>query len=301
MSNTRPQLADTTDLPPASEAQRFFAAPDAVLSFQFGTVTHPGRVRDQNEDRYALVKRTRSSEVVASNVDFGTERHQSDDAYALVVADGIGGDAFGEFASELAIRTAWEWAGRAASWLMRLHDLNAQQVQERVDAFAKVIQTEMAAYESAHPRLHGMGTTWTSAYIINRDVIIAHVGDSRAYLLHQGKLSRLTHDHTLAEDLIAEGAKPESVRRFRSMLTRALRGDQVDVHYDVAHVRLDVGDVLLVCSDGLTDVVSTADIAQTLSAHANPQSACDALLAQALAAGGPDNITILAARVVSAK
>jgi len=297
MQHTRPQLEDTKDLSPsASNPLRFFVADAEPIRFTFGAVSHIGKVRATNEDRYAIIKRTRASEVVASNVDFDGAKRQTDEAHLLVVADGIGGEAFGEFASEMAIKAAWEWAGRAASWVMKLRGLNAQQVQERVDAFVKVIQAEMAAHEDADPRLTGMGTTWTSAYLMNRDVVIAHLGDSRAYLFQKNGAVRITRDHTLAEDLIACGARSEDVVRFRSALTRALRGDRKERHPDVCHVLLELGDVLLLCSDGLTDVVSTSEIAQILKAHTDPQAACDALVERALAGGGPDNITILAAK-----
>ena len=135
---------------------------------------------------------------------------------------------------------------------------------------------------------------------MNRDAIVAHVGDSRAYVFRKSNLVAITRDHTLAQDLIAHGAKPEAVRRFRSVLTRAFRGEESDGHPDVAHVHLEVGDALLLCSDGLSDVVGAAEISQVLSAHSRPQAACDALLEKALAAGGPDNITVLAAKVVGA-
>lgn len=298
MQTARPgNMEDTTDLPPRqNNPLRFFVPDTEPIRFTLGATTHPGKVRATNEDRYAIIKRTRASEILASNVPFDDPRRHADEAYALLVADGMGGEAFGEFASELAIKTAWEWSNRAASWVMKLRGLNAQQVQERVDAFANVIQAEMAAQQEADPRLTGMGTTWTLAYLMNRDAVIAHLGDSRAYLFQKSGAVKITRDHTLAEDLMACGARPEDVARFRSVLTRALRGDGQDRQLDVCHVLLEPGDLLLLCSDGLSDVVSTQEMAQTLRTHTDMQSACEALVAKALTAGGPDNITVLAAR-----
>lgn len=298
MQSAKPgNIADTTDLPPPNNSPLRFFVPDAEpIHFTIGAASHTGKVRATNEDRYAIIKRMRASEILATNVDFDNPQRHEDEAYALVVADGMGGEAFGEFASELAIRTVWEWGNRAASWVMKLRGLNAQQVQERVDAFAQVIQAEMAAQQDADPRLTGMGTTWTLAYLMNRDAVIAHLGDSRAYLFQKSGAVKITRDHTLAEDLMACGARPEDVARFRSVLTRALRGDRQDRQVDVCHVVLEPGDLLLLCSDGLSDVVGTQEIDQILKTHTEMQSACDALVEKALAAGGPDNITILAAR-----
>jgi PPM family protein phosphatase len=155
--------------------------------------------------------------------------------------------------------------------------------------------SELAA---ANPDYRGMGTTLTAALVEGRRLHVAHVGDSRAYLLREGHFSQLTDDHTLVQHLVDEGqiTREEAARHpQRSVVTRAI-GVSWDVDVDSMSLELQAGDQLLLCSDGLTGVVEDEVIARTLEETEDPDEAVSALIDRANEAGGPDNITVLLLR-----
>ena len=294
-------LADTSEHSFGSDttASRFLIPASDTARVVYGAATHQGKVRSRNEDHYAVVRRTRSREILATNVSLDELDLPEDEAFTLVVADGCGGEGFGHLASQLAIRTVWESAGRTASWLMKLGNTDAGEINEHVTACAKLIQQAFLTRSRDDPRLAGMSTTWTCAYLTDWDAIVAHVGDSRAYHGREGKLAQITRDHTLAEELLRSGASPDDVMRFRSVLTRAFGGDGGEVVPDVHQIHLRDGDALLLCSDGLTAVVQDAEIASLVFSHVEPQGACDKLIELALDRGGPDNITVVLVRLLA--
>ena len=150
----------------------------------------------------------------------------------------------------------------------------------------------------ADRRLFGMGTTLTAAYSIGVDLFIIHLGDSRAYLYRNGDLMQLTKDHTVAQAMADAGyIAPEEVRHHhkRNVLTNFLGGHHGKVKADVRWLRLADGDRLLLCSDGLNDMVDDSAITQILQKHDNPQQAAQTLLDAALARGGSDNVTVIVA------
>jgi len=204
------------------------------------------------------------------------------------VADGMGGHLAGEVASAAATEelrslqdgAAWRGersAGEALKWAV-------MEANRRI--------REMAAGDKS---LEGMGTTIT-ALLSDGDVIhLAHVGDSRAYLLRKGELSQLTEDHTLVQELVRQGKlRPEDAKRHPqgSIITRAL-GVDADVQVDTATFKIISGDRLLLCTDGLTGVVDQATIRNVLLRVRDPQQASERLVALANEQGGPDNITVV--------
>jgi len=159
------------------------------------------------------------------------------------------------------------------------------------DALTKQAQSE--------PGLAGMGTTMTLAYSSCSDLFIAHAGDSRACLYRGGHLHMLTHDHTLAQELADRGdIAPEAVsrHRFRNILTNVVGGHSGPVETDLQHLQLIDKDRLLLCSDGLTDMVEDSDIAGVLGRTEDSGAACRELVDLALEAGGRDNVTVVLAR-----
>jgi PPM family protein phosphatase len=294
------ELEDTDERPqPAlSDTAPFVIPARETLIVKCGAATHCGRVRPQNEDHYAIVRRRRWREIVATNVPLDALAAPEDEAYVLIVADGVRGEGFGDLASQLAVRAGWEAGGRAASWLMRLEGVDTQEVHRRVQAAAKAIQQAFLTYYRDHPGSFGMATTWTCAYLVDWDVVVAHVGDSRAYHCYDGQAKQITSDHTLAEDLRRSGANPDETQRYRSVLTKAFGGSAgEEVVPDVHEIRLDHGHGVLVCSDGLTNTVSDHEIARVVLGHDEPQAACDTLVNLALQRGAPDNVTVVLARV----
>src|SRR5262249_31139026 len=138
----------------------------------------------------------------------------------------------------------------------------------------------------------------TLAYVLNDVLFVAHVGDSRGYLLRGGVLYRLTHDHTLVEAMVRRGMlSPEeaATHHWRHVVTNIVGGDSPEVHIDLHKVQLDAADRLLLCSDGLTGMVAEEAIASVLRAEAHPETACSKLVTLANEAGGKDNITVIVA------
>ena len=223
--------------------------------------------------------------------DVGRVRVGNEDALLIgstvfAVADGMGGHQAGEVASAAALEPLGLLDGRPFGDPARA----IAALTEAVTA----ANAEVVLRSRTDPELEGMGTTLTAVLIEGSDAHLVHVGDSRAYLARGGRLTQLTADHTLVQALIDEGRlRPDQVATHphRSVITRAV-GVAAQVEVDGLHVRLEDGDVLLLCSDGLTGVVDDLTIGRLLAEH-GPQSAVDALVDAANAAGGPDNITVL--------
>lgn len=290
--------SDTADYP-ASEhfASTFFAPASTPLRYTFGAVSHPGNVRPANEDHFAVLRRGRSCDLVSTNLPMEAGKLFDESVHAAVVADGMGGERFGELASRLALEAMFELAEKATSWIMKFTSFEAQQIRQRVQAYVDEIQNTLQEYIRADPALAGMGTTWTSALCLGRDVLVVHIGDSRAYTLRQQELRQITHDETLAQALVDAGKSEQEVKQFRHLLLNNFGGDKEQVRAQIHHVRLDIDDRLLLASDGLSDMVPDERISEILQQNASPQKAADELVDAALAAGGKDNVTVIVAAV----
>jgi protein phosphatase len=273
----------------------FFVPATPPVELAFGAATHVGRIRANNEDHYAVVRRNRSSEVLATNLQTSNLTFTDDHAYIMVVADGMGGANFGEFASGLALRTMFQLASQATSWVMKLTDFDQQQIPQRVAAYVERMQGALRDYTIRHPEFAGMGTTWTLAYLLPPHGIVVHVGDSRAYLFRDGQLRQITHDETVAQAFIDAGLAPASVKKFGHILLNSFGGDKDHVAAQIHQIEIAPGDQLLLCTDGLTGMVPDDAIAEHLRRGAAPQAACDALIDRALDVGGKDNITVVLA------
>ena len=242
---------------------------------------------------YKSTARTRRGAVTTfgSRTDIGCLRDHNEDSLIVApplfaVADGMGGHAAGEVASEIAIDVLAERAPE--------HPDGEQLARAVEDANRAVIQ---AAREGRGRE--GMGTTMTAAMLEGERLVIAQVGDSRAYLLHQGTLQQLTRDHSLMADMIEAGQlTPEEARTHpnRSVITRALGSDEY-LHPDIYEINVETGDRLLICSDGLSTMLRDADIERTLCRVQDPQRCATQLVNEAISAGGHDNITVIVADV----
>jgi PPM family protein phosphatase len=287
-------------------ALQFFVPASPPPNVEFGAASHQGLVRKTNEDHFGVFRRTRAHEILLSNLASDRAPLDGDEtaifghvltSYTLVVADGMGGAAAGETASRVAIQEAFELADRASSWVMRLRSVAAQQIEQRIQAYAGEIDRTLRAMGEADPDLEGMGTTWTSASVVGWHVLVVQIGDSRAYLWREGKLRQVTHDQTLAQVLIDSGVPPAETRHARNILTNSLGGRSELVHPEIVHLRLEDGDRLLLCTDGLTRELADADIAEVLARPTLPQVACDELIKLAVDHGGRDNITVVVAAI----
>jgi protein phosphatase len=279
---------------------KHFAPSPLPVDIEFGALSHTGKVRKNNEDHYLVTRRSRSRQVLMSNLPDGyLPVAADDDAYVIVVADGLGGEAFGELASKLAIRTAWDLSLSEIKWTLKVSEREVEELKEKAELYFQLIDRALIQEGQVKPQAAGMGTTLTFAYTIGSNAFVFHVGDSRAYLYRGDRLTRLTSDHTVAQKLVDAGVlTPESVATssFRNMLTNCVGCSKEGVKVEMRHVRVEDGDTLLLCSDGLTDMVDEDEISSTLRGHSKPQDACQALLDQALDNGGRDNITMVLAR-----
>jgi serine/threonine protein phosphatase PrpC len=240
----------------------------------------------------------RVAEAVA-RTDTGRQRSGNEDAAfahapLFVVADGMGGARGGEVASRLAIEVFERGLG----------DGKAEGIDVRQRLITRVQEANARIYDRAlrEQELHGMGTTLTAAYLEAESVALAHVGDSRAYLLRSGELARLTEDHSLVSELVRHGKLTEeqaAEHPQRSIITRAL-GPEPTVEVDTWSYPASAGDVVLLCSDGLTSMLSEERIAEIVTRGPSLTTAAERLIAEANAAGGRDNITVVLFRLEDA-
>ena len=283
--------ADETERPPEFSS---------LVRVELAAQTHPGKVRGNNEDHYYTARFGRALVTLSTNVpDELVPARYEETAYAMVVADGIGGRAAGEVASSLAISTGLNLALHCPKWNLVPTPEEIQENMEKWRQRFRQIDYVLSERAASDPALHGMGTTLTLACSIGADLVLYYVGDSRAYLFRQARLIRLTRDHTMAQLLADAGViAPEEIatHRQRHTLTRSLGRGGGDVEVELDHIHLAHGDRLLLCTDGLTDMVPDAKIAQILSGLASSLAACQALIAAALEAGGKDNVTVVLGR-----
>jgi protein phosphatase len=224
--------------------------------------------------------------------DTGLQRRANEDSLLVrsplfVVADGMGGAQAGEVASRVAVEAFHEGLSDSS-------DAERSLVAQVQQANAHINELSHRSAEHA-----GMGTTITAAYVGEREVTIAHVGDSRAYCLREGELLRLTDDHSLVDELIREGKlTPEEAEEHpqRSVITRAL-GPESTVEVDVRSFRGRPEDLYLICSDGLTTMLGEDELLELLLAGESLHDAGESLIAAANAAGGKDNITVVLFRL----
>lgn len=267
---------------------------------QIGAISHTGRVRSRNEDHFLVSRVSRHQEVLQTNMPADSlPEYGGEDGYLYIVADGMGGMAAGEVASRLAISTSLKLFQRSERWGFRVDHRVARELFERISQDLREIDRTLTEQSASDRRLLGMGTTLTAAYSMGVDLFIVHLGDSRAYLQRGGALKQLTRDHTVAQAMADAGyIPPEEVRHHvkRNALTNFLGGHNGKVKADLRWLRLADGDRLLLCSDGLNEMVDDVSISRILAAHDDPRAAAQGLLDEALNRGGKDNVTIVVAR-----
>jgi protein phosphatase len=291
---------DTVEIPTPAPAKRQTAdAPSGVL-VDLGASSHPGKVRPNNEDHFLVARFDREMQTLLTNLPPGAiPQRAGETAYGMVVADGLGGAAAGEVASREAIATLVDLALQTPDWIMLGGEELLKKVAARMERRFQLVNQELTEQAQAEPHLHGMGTTLTLAVTIGTRLLVVHVGDSRAYLWRQGRLTRLTRDHTLAQALVDVGAiSPEEAdtHRLRHVLMNALSTRQEEVTVELHQMRLEDGDQVLLCTDGLTDMASETAVAGVLARPGPAAAACEALVELALAGGGKDNVTVALAR-----
>lgn len=234
---------------------------------------------------------------VCGKTDVGLRRHENQDTFAVeqgeklliaVVCDGMGGAEGGQIASSLAVETFM----KEIRALLRA-DMTARQLRE-LASFC-VAKANTAVYQRAlqDPAYQGMGTTLVSAVAGERDAVICNIGDSRAYLIHNGEMMRITHDHSVVQTLVENGditAEEARTHPNRNLITRALGPDETTL-CDAFDVSFAHGDKILLCTDGLVVTATDEEICRIVCADKRTEEKLDDLIALAKAQGAPDNVT----------
>ena len=238
-------------------------------------LTHVGRQRQHNEDAFLVEDRAR----------------------LFLVADGMGGHAAGEIASRIAVDSITEFILHTkeddGTW-PHAYDEQFRRSTNRLMAAVRMANTRVLEAMRKDARLRGMGTTVVACLAEDNTVSVAHVGDSRAYLIREGQLSRITNDHSWVFEQVQAGMLTESEAEkhpLRNVITRAL-GGALQVTPDASEIEARPGDVFLLCSDGLTGMVPESEILRVVTANSgNLQQACEQLIDAANERGGLDNVT----------
>jgi PPM family protein phosphatase len=295
---------DTMDLSSAkSTLGRYkpFRPASSLVEVEFGALTHPGLRRTTSDDHFLIVQLGRHQEIIATSLPEGAVPDRFDEqAYAMVVADGMGQDG-PEIASRLALATLMQLVLQFGKWNVRVNEKTAWEIVQRAERFYRKVDETVTEASQQHPSLAGMSTTLTAACSAGDELFVVHVGHSRAYLYRNGLLTRLTRDQTLAQRLAETGRTVPTelaAHDLRHMLTDAIGGHAGEPDVEIQNYLLMNGDVVLLCTNGLTDLVEDDRIAGVLHA-ASAQSLnepCQKLIDLALERGGPDNVTAVLAR-----
>lgn len=242
--------------------------------------------------------------------DVGRQRQHNEDTFLVqtdanlfLVADGMGGHAAGEIASKIAAETISEFIVHTkeeeGTW-PHAYDERYRRSTNRLMTALRIANTRVLEAMRKDARLRGMGTTVVASLIDGDLASIAHVGDSRAYLIRDGQMARVTNDHSWVYEQVQAGMLTEAEAEkhpLRNVITRAL-GGALTVVPEASEYQVRPGDRLLLCSDGLTGMVSEEEILRIVTEHEDPQEACRALIDYANDRGGYDNVTAVIVRVV---
>ena len=289
---TSPQPEAAAPARPDTTAEIDVAAVERKLQDPGSTQSFPAITSDRIDTDSTYDAGTSTSLMWGARSDVGCVRTHNEDSYLVqsplfCVCDGMGGHAAGEVASSIAVETVAKLAPQEA---------DPARLAAAVEA-ANAAVIEAAEHGLGKP---GMGCTATVAYIEGTSLAIAHVGDSRAYLLHEGTLIRVTHDHSYVEELVDAGeitADEARTHPNRSVITRALGSDPA-MYADHFQLNIEEGDRLILCSDGLSSMIPDAEIESIATQSPTAQICTDNLVDAALAAGGGDNVTVVVVDVV---
>jgi PPM family protein phosphatase len=280
-----------------------FPPPSTMVEVDFGAASRRGGARSVNEDHYLIIRLGRSQETIRTSlseaaITNGFHEH----GYAMAVADGIGGSGAGEYASRLALATLLHLVRAFGKWSLRIDDAAAREIVDRVERFYRHVDGTMLKQSTLGP-VSNLQTTLTATFSAGRDLFFAHVGHSRAYLLRGGRLLRLTRDHTVGRRGPARtplGPLHDvsgAARDLHHILSDTLgMSGSSGPKIDLERVQLDGGDLVLVCTNGLTDAIDEETIADVLVTTRSPDAKCRSLVELAAAANSDDDVTALVAQ-----
>lgn len=288
----------TPSLPEQPYDPETVEAPLTILVKSFG-LSDKGRVRANNEDHFLIAELTRTLLIHQTSLPQERSHHGRHRGHLFVIADGMGGHKGGEVASALSVVTIEAFVLHVLQRFSNLRASDEDGVVADFETALRLADARILQEAADHPELAGMGTVLTLALVTGWKMFVLHAGDSRCYLYHKGALQQLTNDHTVTRELVDRGLiKPAEVRhhQFRHVVTNGLGGGRGGVKVEVHRLDLEAGDVVLLSSDGLTDMLEDNAVAAILGAEGDSQSACERLVAEANRLGGRDNITVIVAR-----
>jgi protein phosphatase len=275
------------------------AAEPARLEVESFGLTDRGRVRLSNEDNFLIADLAKSLRVLHSSLRQPAVQEGEDLGHLLVVADGMGGHSAGEQASSLTVLTLEHFLLNTLNWFFAFRGPDGDNLTGTFREAVEEAQALLFHAAARRPDWRGMGTTLTLAYAFGNDLFVAHVGDSRCYLLRGGTLRRLTQDHTFVSEMVRHGVlRPAAAEHhpYRHVITNCVGGTERCLRVETTRIELEPDDVLLLCSDGLTEMVPDERIRAVLREETDLEEACARLVAEANEAGGKDNITVVLAR-----
>jgi PPM family protein phosphatase len=264
-------------------------------------LTDSGKVRTVNEDQFLVADLNKSMLIHQTSLthEDHTRLFGGSQGQLFLVADGMGGHAEGKRASTIAVQSMSHYLLNTMHWFFRLEENREEDLEEELKAALEMCQESIQnAAESGAFEPRKMGTTLTMAYMLWPRLYVLHAGDSRCYLLRDSRLEQITTDHTVAQQLVDSGAlSPEEAQesRWSKVLWNCVGGDSNDLKVDVYKATLQIGDTLLLCTDGLNKPVRDEEILKTLRQKQTAKELCRQLVDAANAHGGPDNITVVVA------
>jgi serine/threonine protein phosphatase PrpC len=300
MSDQRSDDLSRPGLTPYFESQNF-PPPSALVHPRFGACSRLGRFHAVNEDHYLITRVGRSQETLLTSLpDNLVGKRFDEEGFAMVVADGLGNSGAGEAASRAALVTLIHLILNFCKWNLRIDDRIAEEIMDRAERFFRHVDSAVV-YEGTARGWRQPQTTLTAVFGAGRDLFFAHVGHSRAYLFRDRSLVRLTRDHTVARRGESAPLMPlvdvnTTTRDLGHIVTETIgKSGSVGPRIDLERFRLVDGDRILVCTNGITDLLDESVIASVLDSGASPDDESRRLVDLAMEAGGDDDATALVA------
>jgi len=256
-------------------------------------ISNVGLIRHDNQDSF-LIANLETGDIATVSAPSLVSVHTA--PFIVVVADGVGGAASGALASSIATETILSELHR---WWHKVPKRTPESIEAAMKRGIDIANKAIHQKANTSPEHHGMGTTTTLALVLDGEAFIAQVGDSRAYLVRKGAAKQLTKDQSFVQRLIDAGrmtAKEAAQSEHRNIILQAL-GPEEKVVTDFYRVKLENGDFLVVCSDGLSNQVSPEEIGRITRGAGGPEDICHALVEEAMHTGAPDNVTVVTARL----
>ncbi len=271
-----------------------------MIEIDCSATSDPGQVRQTNEDQFLIGDLRKSLMIYQTSLARQDHSRLFGDPQGrlLLVADGMGGMGGGRTASTVVVDTVVEYVVNVMPWFFRLDEAREDDLRSQLETVVKQCEASVRRAAEQGEGAAKMGTTLTLAYVLWPRAYVVHAGDSRCYLFRDGSLRQVTRDQTLAQRLAEERvltAEQAEESSWRNVLWSAIGGGAEELRPEVYKVELQVGDALLLCTDGLTKHVPDQEIGAVLASRASADDACRRLVGLANRGGGTDNVTVVVA------